>query len=203
MQGPDIGREAAQQLARDELRDPGYDEARPSLVVRALARVVDEITRLFARASEHTPGGRLGLVLVLVALTALAVLVVVQLRVGRSGGGGGALFAAGASLTAADHRSAAEAHAAAGEWDEAVRERLRAVVRDLESRGVVDARPGRTADEVAGEAGRLVPSLGDPLRRAATTFDEVWYGGREADAGAYAVLVEVDDLVASTRMVLA
>lgn len=202
MQGPDLGREAAQQLARDELRDPGYAEAQPSLVVRALARVVDEIRDLFDRASEHTPGGRVGLVLVVVALAGLATLLVVQLRVGRTGGRGEALFTLGSSRTAADHRAAAEAHAAAGAWDEAVRERLRAVVRDLESRGVLDDRPGRTADEVAGEAGRLVPALGDPLRRAATTFDEVWYGGRVADADAYAVLVEVDDLVAATRMVL-
>ena len=203
MLDPDTGREAARQLARDELRDPGYDEARPSLVVRALARVVQEIRDLFDRASAHTPGGRIGVVLVLVALAGLAVLLVVQLRVGREGARGGALFAEGAVRTAADHRAAAEAHAAAGEWDEAVRERLRAVVRDLETRGVLDARPGRTADEVAGEAGRLVPALGDPLRLAATTFDEVWYGGRQADASSYDVLVEVDDLVVRTRMVLA
>lgn len=202
MLDPDVGREAARQLARDELRDPGYAEAQPSLVVRALAKAVEKVQELFDRASAHTPGGRLGLVLVLVVLVVLVVVLLAQLRVGRRGPQGGALFTGGTVLTAADHRAAAQAHADAGAWDEAVRERLRAVVRDLEARGVLDARPGRTADEVAGEAGRLVPSLGAPLRRAATTFDEVWYGGREAGPDAYAVLVEVDDLVASTRMVL-
>lgn len=203
MLDPDLGREAARELAREELRDPEYDAAKPPLVVRALSKAFEELRELFLRASAHTPGGRLGLVLVLLALTGLVVLVVVQLRVGRGGGSSGGLFTTGSVQTAAEHRRAAEAHAAAGSWDEAVRERLRAIVRDLESRGVLDPRPGRTADEVAGEAGRLVPSLGEPLRRAATTFDEVWYGGRVADAAAYAGVVEVDDLVAATRMVLA
>jgi len=48
-----------------------------------------------------------------------------------------------------------------------------------------------------------VPSLSEPLRRGVTVFDEVWYGGRTADASSYAVLVEVDRLVGATRLVVA
>jgi hypothetical protein len=33
-------------------------------------------------------------------------------------------------------------------------------------------------------------------------FDEVWYGGRDADAGSYAVLVGVDEKVRDTRLVV-
>jgi hypothetical protein len=34
-------------------------------------------------------------------------------------------------------------------------------------------------------------------------FDEVWYGGRDADAGSYAVLVGVDERVRDSRLVVA
>jgi hypothetical protein len=56
-----------------------------------------------------------------------------------------ALFAGSAVLTAQAHRELAEAAAGEGRWADAVRERLRAVVRELESRGALDPRPGRTA----------------------------------------------------------
>jgi hypothetical protein len=39
------------------------------------------------------------------------------------------------------------------------------------------------------------------LLRATVTFDEIWYGGRTADASAYAVLVEADRTVSSARLV--
>jgi hypothetical protein len=45
-----------------------------------------------------------------------------------------------------------------------------------------------------------VPVLAAPLRQATQTFDEIWYGGRAADATAYAALVGVDELVAGTRV---
>ena len=84
-----------------------------------------------------------------------------------------------------------------------MRERLRAVVRDLEARGLLDPRPGRTAGEVARDAGAAVPALAEDLRRASIVFDEVWYGGRTADAGSYALLVDVDTRAAAARPVLA
>ena len=62
-------------------------------------------------------------------------------------------------------------------------------------------RPGRTAAEVAVEAGRVLPSLASALREGARLFDEVWYGGRAADASSYAVLVALDERVLTTRLV--
>ena len=97
--------------------------------------------------------------------------------------------------TAAEHRAAAEAAAASGDLAEAIRERFRAVVRELEQRGVLEPRAGRTVDEVAAEAGKALPSLADDLRGAAVSFDDVWYGGRTATAERYRQLVTVDDRV--------
>src|SRR3954452_6676662 len=87
--------------------------------------------------------------------------------------------------TAEDHRAAAERHAAAGEWPQAIRERLRAIARDLEERAILDPRPGRTADELATEAGAALPDHADELAAGVRVFDDVWYGGRSGDAEGY------------------
>jgi hypothetical protein len=73
------------------------------------------------------------------------------------------------------------------------------VVRHVEERGLVDVRPGRTADEIARDAGRALPAVAGDLRAAARVFDDVWYGGRTADASSYDRLVAVDDAVAAAR----
>jgi hypothetical protein len=90
-----------------------------------------------------------------------------------------------------------------GQFAEAVREWMRAIVRELETRGVLEPRPGRTADEVAREAGAAVPAVAADLRTAATVFDEVWYGGRPATAQAEAVLRQADRRVQRAQLVVA
>ena len=67
----------------------------------------------------------------------------------------------------------------------AVREAFRAVVRQLEERGALDHRPGRTADEAARDAGTVFESLRLDLGQAAGTFDEVAYGERPGSAHEY------------------
>ena len=86
----------------------------------------------------------------------------------------------GAARSAAEHRADAERAAAAGDWEEAVRQRFRALVRALEERDVLDERPGRTADEAAAEAARSMPASAAELAWAARQFDDVAYGGRHA-----------------------
>lgn len=196
----EVSREAAQEAAREELRRREYDEAQPPLVYRLLGRVVREIGELFDRAASVAPGGSLG-VIALITLLGLFVAVVLT-RVGplaRSRSAAQPLFAGTTSLSAAEHRRLAESAAAEGRFADAVRERLRAVVRTLEARGALDPRPGRTAGEVARDGGRAMPALAEDLRRAALLFDEIWYGGRTADASSYAVLVQVDDKITGNR----
>ena len=77
---------------------------------------------------------------------------------------------------------------------------MRAIVRELETRGVLEPRPGRTADEVAREAGAAVPAVAADLRTAATVFDEVWYGGRPATAQADALLRQADQRVQRAQL---
>jgi hypothetical protein len=46
----------------------------------------------------------------------------------------------------------------------------------------------------------VLPGADAALRRAARTFDDVWFGGRAADATAYRVIVAADDAVAGARV---
>ena len=193
-----LGREQAQQLARLELAKADYQQAQGSWVQRVLQWIIDTISSLLDRAVSVSPIGWFGVVL-LVGLVVLVV-VLVRRRTGRleRGRAAVALFD-DASRRAAELRADAERFAAAGAWAEAVRARLRAVVRDLEERGLVDVRPGRTADEIAVDAGMALPSVSADLRTGARLFDDVWYGGRTADAETYARMVAVDEAVARAR----
>ena len=195
----DLGRDEAAQLAREELAKQIYRDAGPGLVERLVRWLLEQAGRLLDGAAGVSPGGFSGLVVVL--LLVAAAVVAVRLKVGPLGRRAAreeALFV-GRTRTAAQHRAAADAHAAAGAWAEAVRERLRAVVRSLEERAVLDERAGRTADEAAAEAGRALPSCAVGLRAAAVLFDEIWYGGRPAGPESYAALRDLDAQVQAAR----
>jgi len=193
-----LGRDEAQRLARVELANPAYTGDDEPWVQKVLRWVLEKIGALLDTVGGTSPLGWFG-VLGVVLLVAIVV-VAVRRRTGSLSRGAttDALFAGG-DRSAADLRAEAERFAGAGAWAEAVRSRLRAVVRDLEDRGVVDARPGRTADEIARDAGRALPSVAADLRAAARLFDDVWYGGRTADSTSYSRLVAVDDAVAAAR----
>jgi hypothetical protein len=197
-----LDRDAAREAARAELSRPEYAEAEGNPLLRLVGRLVRELLELVGRAAGEVPGGTAGLLVVAALLVGLTAVALARLRptarVPRD-----AVFAGGRVLTADEHRALAEAAAAAGRYDDAVRERLRALVRELESRGVLDARAGRTAGEVAREAGSALPELAAGLGRAATVFGEVAYGGKAADASSYAELVAVDDAVRRARLVVA
>ncbi|WP_246158247.1 DUF4129 domain-containing protein [Catellatospora sichuanensis] len=79
--------------------------------------------------------------------------------------------------------SQADRYAAEGRWAEAVRERLRAMVRELVDRGVVEHVPGWTVTELAGAAGGARPELGPALQGATGIFSGIWYAQRPATAG--------------------
>jgi hypothetical protein len=193
-----LGREEAQRLARLELAKPIYTADQEPWSTRLMRWVVERISDLLDRVGTTSPLGWFGLLGL--ALVVGIVVVVVRRRIGglRRATSGSPLFD-GADRGAADFRAAAERYAASGAWAEAVRARLRAVVLELEERGLVDVRPGRTADEVARDAGRALPAAAADLLAGARLFDDVWYGGRPADATTYARLVAVDEAVAVAR----
>lgn len=199
----DLTREAAREAAREELRRQEYTAAQPPLVIRLIGRAVREIGDLLDRAAGAAPGGRLGVLALLILLGLFVAVVLTRIGPLSRRTSGPPLFEPGSSMSAQQHRALAEQAAQEGRFADAVRERLRAVVRTLEARGALDPRPGRTAGEVARDGGAVLPASADDLRTAALLFDQIWYGGRAADASSYAVLVGVDERVGGSRVLLA
>ncbi len=93
---------------------------------------------------------------------------------------------------AAQHRAAAESAAGHHDFDTALRERFRAVVRGLEQGGVLDVRRSRTARETAQAAARALPGTEGEFDGAAHSFDEIVYGGRTASPDEYRRLSAAD-----------
>jgi hypothetical protein len=79
-------------------------------------------------------------------------------------------------LPAEAFASLADRFAAEGRFAEAVRERLRFIVRDLVDHDVIEHHPGWTVSELARAAARAQPALGAALAEATTIFSDVWYG---------------------------
>jgi Domain of unknown function (DUF4129) len=197
----DLGRDDAQELARRELSDPVYD-AEPSLLERAIGWVVDQINELLFRTT-----GALSSWVGIAVLAGVVVLVtiVVARRMGplaRRAASARRMFDR-VGRTSADYRAAAEAAAQLGDWSTAVVERYRAVVAGLEERGVLDPRPGRTADEAAAEAGSVIASVAADLGMGARLFDQVRYGGRLATREDDATLRRLDDALRAAKPAVA
>lgn len=196
----DTPRVPAREAAEAELSKGMYHEGDPGLLERAFESCWNWIRRLFDAIAGHLPGGPLGVV-VLVVL-AIGLVVALWWRLGtprRPALSAKPLFRESGPRGAAAHRAAAEKHAAALRWTEAVQERTRAVVRSLEERALLAPRPGHTADEAAAEAGRRLPGHAARLRAAAQTFDALTYGGRTADESAYLSVRALDDDLEATR----
>lgn len=192
----DVGRDEARELAQRELLDPVYAQAEPPWWQRASTWLWERFVELLDRLGGAA-GSRLWLI-VLGAVVALVVFVILR----RTGGlqrrrtVGGDVFI-DRTRSAAEHRAMAEDAARRGDWGAAVRERFRAVVRQLEERGALDPRPGRTADEAARDGGVVFGMLRDDLAAAARTFDEVAYGDRPGSAAAYAAIGALDESLAT------
>jgi hypothetical protein len=191
------GREEARSWALDELAGREYADARPGLLERAVEWVYRQLTELGGvdRATS----------LAVLGILAAVVMTVAAWGVWRAGGLGRTARRDELSVlgdptaTAADHRAAADRAAEAGDWSSAVLHRFRAIARALEEEAVLSPQPGRTADEVAREAGRRLPQLAADLLSGARTFDDVCYGHRRVGQPAYDRMRALDDAVSRAR----
>ncbi|MGW0665229.1 DUF4129 domain-containing protein [Streptodolium elevatio] len=196
----DIPRDPARGAARDELSKPMYHQDDPSLFTRAYNWLLDRFQELVDRMTSVAPGGGFGIIVVLLVVVGL--IIALRLRLGPLRAARGrreALFTSEGPRTAAEYRALADEAAARGTWDDAVQNRLRAVVRALEERAILDERPGRTADEAADEAGRQLPELAAALLSAALVFDDVRYGGRPGTEQMDLALRDLDTRCAAAR----
>lgn len=187
----DIDRDAAHQAAQDELSKPIYSKG------SAEDEVADWLNETIYRLLQKTaslPGGWLtATVLVVLLAVALVTAAHIARRTMRTDRGSDHLLFDAGQLTAAQHRAVAEDFAAQANWTAAIRHRLRAVARQLEETGTLSPAPGRTANELARDAGVALPHLVDELTRAAMVFNDVTYGEQPGTQSAYQLIAELDE----------
>jgi hypothetical protein len=193
-----IGRQAAQRLARHELANGVY-HPHQSFWAWLLGSVERLLTWLFNTGSSVVPGGWWALVAMAALVVVLAAVAATRLGpVRRSRRRRAGPLASGTVLSARDRRARAAGYAAAGDLRNAMIEALRAIASDLEERGVLVPDPGRTADEFAAQAGRLMPGHARALAGAARSFDDVCYGGQPGSRAGYERLRDLDTALQAT-----
>ncbi|RLV50626.1 DUF4129 domain-containing protein [Nocardioides mangrovicus] len=147
-------------------------------------RLADWLRGLLDRAGQG-PGrlSDLGLpALLLLSVVLVAVLAFVLSRLRRNPAaepGQRTVFDEG-RRSAQQHRALAQAAYAAGDFDTAVVEGVRALTAGLVERGLVADLPAATAYEVVALARPRFPDLAERLGAAALAFDETRYGARPA-----------------------
>lgn len=185
----------ARKWAEQELSDPAYRIAEPTLFDRIMQAIGEFITSLF----DFSPTGEWPSALALIAaLIVVAVIVVAFIVWGRprairrSRAATGDLFDGPERRSAAELRTAAEAHASRAEWEAAVVLRFRAIARRLDERGAVDTLPGATVHVFARAATRAFPASAVELDGVAAVFDDVRYLRRPGTAELYRRVVDLD-----------
>ncbi|WP_281886437.1 DUF4129 domain-containing protein [Paenibacillus sp. YYML68] len=181
-------------LQRDEYTE--YLEQRSNPVLDWLERMWRRLLDLFPDVPmpDEAP---LVLTYVLVGVVALMLLgvivwlvrsVVIARRQSRKG-----VFRSTGELdrSAAVHRQEAERLAAEGDYEEAVRRLFLALLLLLHERRWVQAEKWKTNDEYMEELGERQPRAAAPFRCAASLYEQVYYGGVEADASHYEAMVSL------------
>lgn len=184
-----------------ELADPAYTE-RVDVMSLLLRWLQEKWEELLASADGRLGGGAaLAVAAAVIVVLAVTWWVAGPLRARRRAARDtGDVFGARAR-TAAEHRAAAEAAAAAGDLDTAVVERFRAILRALDERAILDLVPGRTAHECALEAAGRFPDRTVELVTASALFDDVRFGDHAATAAEARALAELDAALAAARPV--
>jgi len=106
------------------------------------------------------------------------------------------------TLTASALLAAATAAARVGDWNLAVIEAYRALVRSLAEREVIDAKPGMTAFEAALAASAAMPTIASGIHEDADVFDAVRYGHLAATREHYEHVLETRTAASKARSVV-
>lgn len=172
--------EQVRRAVAEVLADPAYDALREGVAARLLARVRGFVAEVLARVLGSDGAGLAAQALALAVPLLLLLLAVLALRRLRRDPDPVALDAADAASGPAELVAAADAAAAAGDHDRAVRARYAALVLVLEARGVLEARPGTTVGEVDRAVELGVPGQAGAVAAAGRALAGVVYGAARA-----------------------
>ena len=200
--GVDLPPDDARGRIRRELLKPEYDDS-PGFVQWVLGAIERWLTTMLDGISGSSPAHWVVAVIVGLALLTAAVLV---LR--RSG-----MLRRSAELSVASDLDAdpvqtaqlrrRASDAASGErWDDAVVLAMRALVRDLDERTLVDVVAGMTAHEAAAAAREYFPELSSPLQKIADDFDTAAYSRSSVGAKSARDAVKLAEYLAQTSPTL-
>lgn len=184
-------RDQAHQLLREELTGTEYQREFTGPVREA----IDDFLRWLQEDAldfgiVNVPAGPLVVVLLLAAAITV-ILLVVRPRLQRSGSAEQEVDIA-VDVTAEQLRHRADRHAQDRNYDDAARDRFRALVRGAEERGLLRSAKGRTATELAWQLAGLFGDHADQLRSAAELFNGSRYGSTQLSAGHYEQLRTLD-----------
>lgn len=193
--------DTARRWAREELADPAYHRGK-SLLDRILEWIMDLVNRIFGGGQAASIDPRMigiALLAVIVVVALVALWIAGPVRRSRRTAAERLVFDVEDARTADEMRAASIAAAARGDWHAAVLDRFRALVRGLEERALLEERAGRTAHEVAIDAGAVLPALREELLSASALFDEVCYGDASGSEPSYRALVELDESARASK----
>lgn len=190
----------ARRLLEEELRKSAYVEAQPNIFERILADVLRSLARLADGVGALGPGPGTVVLAVGAALVILVAILLIKPRLNARGRQqDAAVFDDDERRSAREHRARADALAAAGDWNGAVAELLRAIIRGAEERVIIDEQPGRTATEAGLHLGSAFPGAAGDVAWLADLFNETHYGSGRAAAGDHRRAAELDARLAAER----
>lgn len=186
---PDRGE--AQRWAAEELSKPQYASAKPSWISEIWNQFIDWLRSLNA---DSISGPNIGVPLIgaLAVVLIVVAVIVVRPRLNARKKTSAKVFDGEPTVDADTFRARASAAASREDWQTAVVEQFRAVVRSAEDRAVIDIQAGRTADEAAAQLGRAFGAASSRLEEAARIFDAVKYGKATATASDHAAVLALD-----------
>ena len=201
--GVDLPPDDARGRIRRELLKPEYDDS-PGFVQWVLGAIERWLTTMLDGISGSSPAHWVVAVIVGLALLTAAVLVLRRSGMLRRS----AELSVASDLDADPVQTAAQlrrraSDAASGErWDDAVVLAMRALVRDLDERTLVDVVAGMTAHEAAAAAREYFPELSSPLQKIADDFDTAAYSRSSVGAKSARDAVKLAEYLAQTSPTL-
>lgn len=181
----------ARRLLEDELSGAEYQRQFSGPVREAIDRFLQWLQEgALNLGVVDIPAGPL-VVLLLLAAAVTLVLLVVRPRLQRAGSLNQRVDI-DVGITAAALRTRAERSASAGHYDDAGRDRFRAMVRGAEERSLLRRSTGRTATEIAEHLAGQFGAHGEQLRAAADLFNLSRYGSQRLGAAEYDQLRNLD-----------
>lgn len=192
----------ARRLLEAELGKPAYHEV--PVVDRIVGWILQRWEQLIGGPDPSAATALPPWVTALLALLVVGLLAVVLPRVQRERRVRAAREATLGELdrSAAQYRRRAADALAGDDLAAAVLDTFRAIARDMADRTLLADAPGLTAHEIGDALAPRFPERADDLRRAATVFDQVRYGGSRPDRHTALWLVELDRALAAARPLL-